>query len=75
MPIVESENGVHIEYAIPLDIKILITDDFLNEFLYQLIRITGMQRLERLVLTQIIRNYLIIEIHWNGMIQIFLIQK
>lgn len=41
MPIVRSVDSVHIEYTIPSDIKILITDDFLNEFLYQLIRITG----------------------------------
>ena len=41
MPIVRSVDSVHIEYTIPSDIKILITDDFLNEFLYQLIRIAG----------------------------------
>lgn len=41
MPIVEDKNGVHIEYTIPSNIKNLITDDFLNDFLYQLIRITG----------------------------------
>lgn len=41
MPIVGSGDGVHIEYTIPSNIKNLITDDFLNEFLYQLIRITG----------------------------------
>lgn len=41
MPIVRSVDGVHIEYTIPSNIKNLITDDFLNEFLYQLIRITG----------------------------------
>lgn len=41
MPIVKSKNGVHIEYTIPIDIKNLISDGFLNEFLYQLIRITG----------------------------------
>ena len=41
MPIVKSKNDVHIEYTIPIDIKNLISDGFLNEFLYQLIRITG----------------------------------
>ena len=84
-----------LEYTISSNIKKLLTDDFLNEFLYQLIRITGispydfadegidicqepvvgMLHLERLVLTRKIRNYLTIEIRWNGMIQTFLIQK
>lgn len=41
MLIVGSGDNVHVEYTIPSNIKNLITDDFLNEFLYQLIRITG----------------------------------
>lgn len=41
MPIVESGDAIYIEYTIPSDIKILITDRFLKEFLYQIIRIAG----------------------------------
>ena len=33
MPIVRSVDSVHIEYTIPSDIKILITDDFLNVYI------------------------------------------
>lgn len=42
MPIVGSGDSVHVEYIIPEDIKNLITDDFLKEFLYQLVRISGL---------------------------------
>lgn len=42
MPIVGSGDNVHIEYTIPEEIRSLITDKFLKEFLYQLIRISGL---------------------------------
>lgn len=41
MPIVKDGDGVCIEYAIPQDIKNLITDDFLKEFRNQLFRINN----------------------------------
>ena len=39
MPIVGSGDSVHVEYSIPEEIKVLITDDFLREFRNQLFRI------------------------------------
>lgn len=39
MPIIESGDNVRIEYAIPENIKKLITNDFLKEFRNQLFRI------------------------------------
>jgi hypothetical protein len=46
MPIVKDGDSVCIEYAIPQDIKNLITDDFLKEFRNQLFRIHDYYSLE-----------------------------
>lgn len=46
MPIVGEKENVHVEYSIPENIKDLITDEFLQEFRNQLIRIHGYWSIE-----------------------------